>query len=108
MSEENKKSWFERLQKRWGVSAGRAVIILVVFACTGFTVLFLKEPLLGLIVGDDNKEIWHQVVYFIVIFPVYLLLLLMYGFLFGQYQFFKAFAARSVSRFSRKKRTEEA
>lgn len=108
MSEEKKKSLFVRLQERWGVSASRAIIILVVFACTGFTVLFLKEPLLGLIVGDDNKELWHRVVYFIVIFPVYLLLLLMYGFLFGQYQFFKAFAAKSVSRFTRKKQTKEA
>ncbi|MEQ8574205.1 MAG: prolipoprotein diacylglyceryl transferase, partial [Fulvivirga sp.] len=38
----------ERLKKKWEVSTWQAIVILVVFACTGFTVMFLKEPVLSL------------------------------------------------------------
>lgn len=104
MPEQNEKNWFERLQERWDVSAGRAVIILIVFACTGFSVLFLKEPLLDLIIGEDQKNVWHSILYFIVILPVYNILLLFYGFIFGQFKFFWEFEKRFFSRiFGRKK-----
>lgn len=105
---EKKNSWFKRLQNRWGVSAKRAIIILIVFALTGTTVMFIKEPLLNLLLGDAERNLWYTVIYLIVIFPVYLMFLLLYGYLLGQYEFFKNFVAKSVSRFSKNKKSESA
>ena len=50
----------DRLAKRWGVSPSRVTIILVVFACTGFTVVYLKRPLIDLVAGDGEKPLWFS------------------------------------------------
>ena len=105
--EERKTGWFVRLQQRWGVTAGRAIVILIVFACTGFTVMFLKQPIVGLIVGEGEQTLWQWILYLIFIFPVYLTLLLFYGFIFGQYSFFKAFVKKSASRMTKKRKVNE-
>lgn len=97
MSEEN-PGWRERLAVRWGVSPQRVLIILLVFACTGFTVLFLKRPLTALVVGAGEKPLWFSVLYYILILPFYNLLLLGYGALFGQFSFFWAFEKRFLKR----------
>ena len=101
---EQRQGWFKKLQTRWGVTAGRAVIILIVFACTGFTVMFLKQPIVSLIIGDGEETLWQWILYLIFIFPVYLTLLLFYGFLFGQYSFFKSFVKKSASRMTGKRK----
>ena len=65
-------------------------MILLVFALTGFTVMYLKKfvkPYLG-------EEWWVDMVYYILILPVYNLLLLFYGFIFGQFKYFWAFEQR--------------
>lgn len=91
--------WFQRLQKRWGVNATRAVIILAVFACTGFSVLFLKRPLVAWASGEDGEQpLLFTVLYYILILPFYNLLLLVYGFLFGQFRFFWEFEKRFFGR----------
>ncbi len=94
--------WFDNLQKRWGVSAQQVVIILVVFALTGTTIALLKKPVVEFITGGE-KSVVFSVVYFILIFPIYILFLLFYGFLFGQYGFFKAFALKTLNRFKKKR-----
>ena len=42
-----RNGWMQRLATRWGVSPSRVLVILLVFACTGFTVLFLKRPVVA-------------------------------------------------------------
>jgi len=64
------------------------LIILLVFALTGTTILFLKKPVVNFFVGDGEKSIVFTVLYLIFILPVYNLFLLIYGFLLGQFQFF--------------------
>ncbi|MCU0418393.1 MAG: hypothetical protein MUC38_01950 [Cyclobacteriaceae bacterium] len=92
-------SWLEKLKTRWKVgSVGQVVLILLVFACTGFTVLFLKKPLFRFAFGAGEMPTWASVVYYIVILPVYNVFLLIYGFLFGQFQFFWAFEKRFFQR----------
>ncbi len=77
---------------------GQVLLILLVFACTGFTVLFLKKPLFRYAFGSGELPTWASVVYYIVILPVYNVFLLIYGFLFGQFQFFWAFEKRFFQR----------
>jgi Na+-driven multidrug efflux pump len=91
--------WLERLKKRWQVkNAWQVVIILIVFACTGFTVLFIKRPLLNWLTGDDGNSTIATTLYYIFILPLYNVLLLGYGFLFGQFNFFWQFEKRFVER----------
>ncbi|WP_235299490.1 DUF6787 family protein [Portibacter marinus] len=98
-----KKSWVSRLEKRWGVTRAQVFIILLVFACTGFTVMFLKRPIVGFFTEDGERNLLFSVIYYILILPVYNLILLIYGFIFGQFQFFWEFERRFFRRIIGKK-----
>ena len=92
-------SWIDKLKQKWNLeNAWQVVIILVVFACTGFTVLFIKKPLLNLLAGKQGDTWTATVLYYLLILPVYNVLLLAYGFLFGQFRFFWEFEKRFVKR----------
>ncbi len=102
---EEKQGFLKRLQKKWGVSATRVIIILIVFALTGTTVLYLKTPILNFIVGEAEKNWLHSLIYFILILPIYNIFLLIYGALFGQFNFFWEYEKKFFRRlFFRKKK----
>ncbi len=88
-------SFVNRLKQRWNVEKAWMVwVILLVFALTGFTVMYLKKfvkPYLG-------EEWWVDVVYYVLILPVYNVLLLGYGFCFGQFRYFWNFEKRFFKR----------
>jgi Na+-driven multidrug efflux pump len=90
-------SWIERLRTRWKLdSAWQVIIVLLVFACTGFTVMFLKRPILQLFNSENTTTV--TVAYYLLILPVYNVILLAYGFIFGQFDFFWEFEKRFVKR----------
>jgi len=92
-------SWLDSLKERWKLgSLFQVVIVLVVFACTGFTVLFLKRPIFNYVFHGAEVPIWAIVIYYILILPVYNLFLLFYGFVFGQFRFFWNFEKRFFAR----------
>jgi riboflavin transporter FmnP len=93
-----KPNWINKLQNRWQVTAGQVFIILLVFSCTGFSVLFLKPYILQWLAGEEGKTWIATILYYIFILPLYNLLLLFYGFLFGQFKFFWNFEKRFFSR----------
>lgn len=76
----------------------QVLMILIVFACTGFTVLFIKRPLFAYWFPVGDKPIWASTLYWILILPVYNLFLLLYGFVFGQFPFFWEFEKRFFNR----------
>ncbi len=90
----------DKLKQRWGVStAGQVILILIVFACTGFSVLFIKQPIFALAGITPDTSPWVRIPFYVLtIFPAYQLLLLAYGFLFGQFRFFWNFEKRMVGR----------
>jgi len=91
--------WIQRLQSRWKLKSGiQVLLILIVFACTGFTVLFIKRPLFEYWFPTGNKPNWAGTLYWILILPVYNLFLLLYGFVFGQFHFFWEFEKRLFNR----------
>jgi hypothetical protein len=102
-------SWLDKLQERWKVgSIFQVVIILVVFACTGTTVVLIKGPLLAWLFDGAEVPLWAKIIYYILILPVYNVFLLFYGFVFGQFQFFWNFEKKTLARLtgkSRKKKT---
>ena len=95
--------WMERLKTRWQLgSAWRVVLVLIVFACTGFTVLAIKQPLLRALAGGQADSALASVLYYLFIFPIYNVFLLAYGFLFGQFRFFWEFEKRTFNRIFRR------
>ena len=90
----------EKLKQRWGVtSVWQVILILIVFACTGFSVLFIKQPLFDLAGITPKTSPWIRVPFYIfTILPAYQVLLLMYGFIFGQFPFFWNFEKRMFGR----------
>ncbi|WP_421875262.1 DUF6787 family protein [Marinoscillum sp.] len=97
-------SWIDKLQNRWNLKNGwQVIIVLVVFACTGFTVLFLKRPVVNFFTADGDQNIWFTIIYYILILPIYNVILLFYGFIFGQFNFFWQFEKRMWNRMTGKK-----
>lgn len=87
----DKPGFLQRLQTKWKLdSLFQAVMVLVVFACTGFTILFIKNPILdffGIERGGENG--WQNtLLYLLLVLPLYQIFLLIYGFIFGQFSFF--------------------
>ncbi len=92
-------SYLENLKKKWNLqSVKQVIIVLLVFALTGFTVLFLKKPIVALIAPGESENTWFTVGYYVLILPFYNVILLFYGFLFGQFNFFWEFEKRSFRR----------
>ena len=83
-----------KLKQRWGISSNfQLAMIIVVFAITGSTAAYLSKPILqwfGL--NRETASPWlYYPLYILLIFPVYQVLLVAIGSLFGQRQFFWAF-----------------
>jgi len=111
MDEKNQKPGFlQHLQTKWKLeSLLQVVLVLVVFACTGFTILFIKNPILNFfgIERGGGQGFINTILYLILILPLYQIFLLIYGFIFGQFNFFwekeKQIFRRIGSVFTRKK-----
>ena len=84
-----KQPFLERMKQKWGLSSiFQVVLILIVFALTGMTVVWIR-PIIFHFLGIDHANNWIKTVsYLILIFPMYQTLLLVYGFIFGQFTFF--------------------
>lgn len=88
----------EKLKKRWNLQSGlQVVLILIVFACTGSSVVVIKH-LLNI---NADTDIGTRILFYIGVLPVYNVMLLAYGFLFGQFRFFLEFEKRFFKRIFR-------
>ena len=97
-------SFIDRLKSRWQVkSAIQVVLILATFAITGSTVVYISKPILKMAFGEEVPA-WGRVVYYILILPVYNIILLLVGFCLGQFRFFWDFEKRMIARIARRTR----
>lgn len=86
-------------KKRWNINSNWQVfVILVVFAITGSTSALLSKPILEFIgITKHTVSGWiYYPLYIILIFPVYQVLLVSFGFIFGQFKFFWAFEKKML------------
>jgi len=97
----------KKLKERWGISSNfQLVIIFIVFAITGSSSVYVAKPFLSLIhlnrayFGADFW--WGGLLYYILrivlIFPFYQVLLVTYGWIFGQFKFFWSFEKKMLKR----------
>ncbi|MFN1834984.1 DUF6787 family protein [Balneola sp. MJW-20] len=90
----------ERLKKRWKIESTLQVfVILIVFACTGFTSLYIKKYLFAIFGVENTDPFWYRtIIWILTVLPAYNVLLLIYGTLFGQYRFFVHFLKKTFGR----------
>jgi len=88
---------FQKLKERWKVkSIFDVVIILLVFALTGTSIMLLRRVLVANFEWANQK--WFTFTYYWIIIPFYNLVLLTYGFIFGKFKFFWEFEKRTLNR----------
>jgi len=100
----------ERLKQRWNVkNSWDVLIILAVFACTGFSVLYVKRWLFDVIGLTKQSPAWIRwMVNILIVLPLYQVILLFWGWIWRKFDFFWEFEKRMFSRiaglFKRKSR----
>lgn len=82
----------ERLKLKWGITSNWDILaIMIVFAISGSSILFVKPLWFGLFNITEATPTWLRVLVWIaMVFPTYQAFLLIYGFLLGQFKFFWA------------------
>lgn len=89
-----------KLKERWGITSNiQLSIIFIVFAITGSASAWLSKPLCYLLgITKDDLGMWFMPVRLLLIFPIYQVLLVFIGFIFGQFSFFWAFEKKMLKR----------
>ena len=90
-----------KLKEKWGITSNfQIIIILLVFSITGSIAVLIARPVLNL-VGLDKEVVspwlfWPIRIF--IIFPIYQILIVIIGALFGQFKFFWAFEKKFLAR----------
>ena len=91
----------KRLKEKWGITSNfQFIIILIVFSVTGSLAVWVAKPILEL-VGLDKSAVSPCVFWPIriaIIFPIYQVMIVVIGALFGQFKFFWAFEKKMLVR----------
>jgi|TARA_B100001175_G_C19109578_1_gene449028 hypothetical protein len=91
--------WMNKLKLKWGIESNfQIILILIVFAITGSLSLVVSDPILNFIgLEKENVNPWiFTPLRLIIVFPVYQVLILIIGFVFGQFKFFWQFEKKML------------
>lgn len=90
-----------KLKARWHIDSNwQVIVILIVFGCTGTTAMYAKEFVFELLGVTPNLPLWlRTIIWIVTILPLYNVLLIIYGTLFGQRKFFWWFLKKTFGRF---------
>jgi hypothetical protein len=91
----------KRLKEKWGITSNfQFIIILIVFSVTGSLAVWVAKPILEL-VGLDKSAVTPWIFWPIriaIIFPIYQVMIVVIGALFGQFKFFWDFEKKMLVR----------
>jgi len=90
----------ERLKERWDIESNwQLTVIFIVFAITGSTAAKFAAPITELIGITPNMS-WYIYwpVRILLIFPAYQLFLVIFGSLFGEFEFFWKFEKKTLTK----------
>ena len=93
---------FKKLENKWVVDHRWEIIrIFIVFAVTGSSSLVVSRPIIAFLgITKENLNVFVYWILFVVFSLIcYQVLLVVFGWLFGQFQFFWAFEKKMLSRF---------
>lgn len=92
MSYQSGKSpaWILRMQEKWGLeTAWQVILVLITFSLAGSSVVFLRKAFFTFLGFSEITPFWIKTItYILFVFPAYQCLLLIYGFILGQFDFF--------------------
>jgi len=96
----------DKLKERWGITSNfQLIIIFIVFGITGSSSVYVAKPFLEWVGLDRSvfSESWvggtiYWTLRLLLIFPFYQVLLVLFGWLFGQFKFFWAFEKKMLQR----------
>ena len=91
--------WMNKLKLKWGIESNfQIILILIVFAITGSLSLVVSDPMLNCIgLEKESVSTWiFTPLRLIIVFPVYQVLILIVGFVFGQFKFFWQFEKKML------------
>jgi hypothetical protein len=90
MQQPRSNNFLEKLKQKWGLkNLLQVVLVLLVFALTGSSVLLIKPYLFALLgIAKGEATLFQNILYLILILPLYQILLLLFGFILGQFNFF--------------------
>ena len=105
----------KKLEKRWIVEERWQITrIFIIFAITGTTSLYVTTPIfnaIGFTKDAFSANTFYLIIYYILkffaILPFYKILLVVFGWTFGEFKFFYAFTIKMLNRFRLKKSTKE-
>jgi len=89
----------KNFKKRWNITSNwQMTVIIIVFAITGSSSAILSKPILAIFgLTKDTLSVWlYYPLYIIVLFPIYQVLLVSFGFIFGQFNFFFEFEKKML------------
>ncbi|MHA7059081.1 DUF6787 family protein [Aquimarina sp. M1] len=92
---------FDALEKKWNVTyRWELIAIFIVFAITGSTAAGLSDPILTFIgLSRETTNGWiYWPLRILLIFPIYQVILLLVGWMFGQFKFFWWFEKKMLRR----------
>ncbi|RMA64499.1 DUF6787 family protein [Ulvibacter antarcticus] len=90
----------KKLKQRWGIDSNwQLFVILLVFSVTGSSAAKLAGPLTAWIgVTKEMGGFIYWTIRILAVFPIYQVLLVLFGWLFGEYEFFWAFEKKMLKR----------
>ena len=91
----------KKLKQRWGIESNwQLFVILLVFSVTGYSSLVIAKPILSLVgLSQETTNPWvYRPLRLLLIFPFYQVLIVLYGWLFGQFKFFWDFEKKMLRR----------
>jgi len=91
----------KKLKEKWGIKSNfQLVIILVVFAITGSTSAAISNPAIDFLFGEiEINGFLKFMLQLLIIMPIYQVLLLFFGFVFFQFNFFFKFVKKFLKLF---------
>lgn len=97
---------FKKLEKKWILDYKWEMIrVFLVFAFTGSSSLFIGRPIIKFlgITKENLNPILYWILFIIIGLVFYQILLLIFGWLFGQFKFFWEFEKKMLTRFGLKR-----
>ncbi len=98
----SKSNFIDKLKERWKLeNSFQVLVVLLIFALTGFTVIFVKKPIMNLLGVSIGGSLLFNILYYILILPIYQLLLLFYALILGKFNFFWEYEKKFFSRIAK-------
>ncbi len=99
-----------KLKKRWGITSNfQIIVILIVFSLTGSASIYVSRPIIKYLgISKENLHIvLYWILYVVLSFISYQILLLLFGWLFGQFKFFWGMEKKILKRIGFKRFLKE-